>query len=35
MISVWADTFKATIDNIGAGKMCLKEIASSKVAYQD
>jgi len=35
MVSVWADTHKTTIDNIGAGRMCLKEIASSKVAYQD
>ena len=35
MVSVWVDTNKTTIDNIGAGKMCLKEIVSSKVTYQD
>ena len=34
-VNVWADTHKAHIDNIGAGRMCLKEIAGHNVNYQD
>ena len=32
-INVWADTHKAHIDNIGSGRMCLKEIAGHNVNY--
>ena len=34
-MSVWADTHKMTIDNIGSGKMCLSHIGENGVAYQD
>ena len=33
--SVWADQHKMTIDNIGMGKMCLAQIASHNVKYED
>ena len=32
-VSVWADTHKMTIDNIGGGKMCLANIAGHNVQY--
>lgn len=34
-VTVWADTHKTTIDNIGCGKMCLSAIAGHGVSYQD
>jgi len=34
-VSVWADTHKMTIDNIGSGRMCLSHIAENQVQYQD
>ena len=34
-VSVWADTNKAVIDNLGVGKMCVSNIANKKTAYQD
>jgi len=33
--SIWADTHKQTIDNIGMGKVCLSSIAGHSVSYQD
>lgn len=34
-MTVWADTHKTTIDNIGSGKCCLSGIADRNVQYQD
>jgi hypothetical protein len=34
-IQVWVDTYKSTIDSIGSGKMCLQNIASHSVQYED
>ena len=33
MVSVWVDTHKTTIDNMGMGKMCLSSIAAHGVSY--
>jgi len=34
-VSVWADTHKMTIDNIGSGFMCLSHIGDNSVSYLD
>lgn len=34
-IQVWVDTYKSHIDSIGAGKMCIANIASHSVQYED
>jgi hypothetical protein len=34
-MTVWADTHKMTIDNLGSGKMCLSNIGNPGIAYED
>lgn len=34
-MTVWADTHKMVIDNLGSGKMCLSNIGSPGIKYED
>jgi phage tail sheath protein FI len=34
-MTVWADTHKMTIDNLGSGKMCLSNIGNPGLPYED